>query len=87
MERRGHLRAVSPAWDAGRQAALDAWAADPTAYDLPMPSRWYELKAIVTPGTRDKLLQAKAVLGDGVPPGDLAAALERVLTIYLEEHT
>jgi hypothetical protein len=51
-----------------------------------MPARWYEFRAVVTPETRDRLLRAKAVLGDEVPPGDLAAALDRLLTTYLAEH-
>jgi hypothetical protein len=86
LDRRGRLRAVAPAWDTGIQAARDAYAADPMTCDLPLPPRWYELRVVVGPETRDKLLQTKAVLGYEVPPGDLAGALDRVLSAFLEGH-
>ncbi len=85
-DRFGILRAVSPEWDTGLQAAMEAHAADPYMADLPLPTRWYELRVVVPPATRDSLLQAKAVVGNEVPPGDLAGALGRVLTVFLEDH-
>lgn len=85
LDRLGRMEAVSPAWDTGLQAAMDAHAADPDMCDFPLPPRWYELKVAVTPETRQRLLQSKAVLGEAVPPGDLAGTLDRVLTAFLED--